>query len=149
MRAMHDSPAGWRSYLDRQHSHVAHALAVCAVECERPCTVLTRHRAEDQKTVEAGCRTALSYVDSSIVRLRHTAPVGHGFGVPSPTEVLAAWQHSRESLARHEPAVLTQDGFPLPGLPSLFSALAGTRVRPDTILADTADALVEALSAAG
>jgi len=149
MRAIRDSPAGWRSYLDRQHSHVAHALAVCAVECERPCTVLTRHRAEDQKTVEAGCRTALSYVDSSIVRLRHTAPVGHGFGVPSPAEVLAAWEHSREALARHEPAVLTQDGFPLPGLPSLFSALAGARERPDTILADTADALVEALSAAG
>ena len=148
-RVEHDSVAGWRGYLDRQHSHVAHALAVCAAECPRPCSVLTRHSAEDQKTLEARCRTALSYADSQIVRLRHTAPVGHGFGVPSPAEVLAAWEHSREALARHEPAVLTQDGFPLPGLPSLFSALAGARVTPDTILADTADALVEALSAAG
>jgi hypothetical protein len=149
MRVEHDSAGGWRSYLDRQHSHVAHALAVCAVECERPCTVLTRHQAEDQKVLEAGCRAALSYVDSPVVRLRHTAPVGHGFGVPSPAEVLTAWEHSREALARYEPAVLTQDGFPLPGLPSLFSALAGARVTPDTILADTADALVEALGGAG
>jgi hypothetical protein len=149
LRVEHDSTGGWRGYLDRQHSHVAHALAVCAVECERPCTVLARHPAEDQKTLEARCRTALSYVDSPIVRLRHTAPVGHGFGVPSPAEVLAAWEHSREALARSEPAVLTQDGFPLPGLPSLFSALAGARVTPDTILADTADALVEALGGAG
>jgi len=149
MRAEHEPPAGWRSYLDRQHSHVARALAVCAVECERPCTVLTRLPAQDRATVEAGCRTALSYVDSPIVRLRHTAPVGHGFGVPSATEVRSAWEHSRKSLGRHCPAVLTGDGFPLPGLPSLFSALAGAQVRPDTILADTADALVEVLSAAG
>jgi hypothetical protein len=149
LRVGHDSSGGWRSYLDRQHSHIAHALAVCAAECARPCTVLTRHGAVDQKVVEAGCRTALSYVDSPIVRLRHTAPVGHGFGVPSPAEVLAAWEHSRETLSRHEPAVLTQDGFPLPGLPSLFTALAGARVTPDTILADTADALVVALSGTG
>jgi hypothetical protein len=149
LRAEHDSPAGWRSYLDRQHSHVSHALAVCAVECDRPCSVYTRHSAEEQKVLENGCRTALSYVDSPIVRLRHTAPVGHGFGVPSPREVLAAWEQTRETLSRHQPAVLTQDGFPLPGLPSLFGALAGARVTPDTILADTAEALVTVLGGAG
>ena len=109
----------------------------------------TRHSADEQKILEIGCRTALSYVDSPIVRLRHTAPVGHGFGVPSPREVLAAWEQTRETLSRHQPAVLTQDGFPLPGLPSLFSALAGSPVTPDTILADTAKALVEALGGAG
>jgi hypothetical protein len=149
LRAEHDSPAGWRSYLDRQHSHVSQALAVCAVECERPCSVYTRHSAEEQKILETGCRIALSYVDSPVVRLRHTAPVGHGFGVPSQREVLAAWEQTRETLSRHQPAVLTQDGFPLPGLPSLFSALAGGPVTPDTILADTAKALVEALGGAG
>jgi hypothetical protein len=137
--------AGWRGYLDRQHSNTSHALAVCAGQCRHPCTVLTRHSAEQRKILAAGCTTALAYIDSPIVRLRHAAPVGHGFGVPSPAEVLEAWERTRASLTRHVPAVLSPDGFPLPGLPSLFSALAGAQVRPDTLVADTATALVGAL----
>jgi hypothetical protein len=49
-------------------------------------------------------------------------------------------------LSRLEAAVLTDDGYPLPGLPSLFSAVAGTLVEPDTLVADTAAALQRALA---
>lgn len=145
LRVASENPVGWRTYLDRQHSNVAHGLAVCAVECERPCTVISRLSKEDERRVADACRLALAYVDSAIVRLRHSAPVGHGFGVPSPTEVLDAWQRSRERLGRLDGAVLVDDGFPLPGLPSLFSAIAGAEIRPGTLLADTADALVTVL----
>lgn len=72
--------------------------------------------------------------------------MGHGFGVPSPAEVSAAWQRSREALARLDRAVLADDGFALPGLPSLFSAVAGRPVRPDTLLADTAETVIVALA---
>lgn len=146
LRVTQEGPAGWRSYLDRQHSNAAHALAVCAVECERPCTVVTRLSKEDERRVAEGCRLALAFVDSPIVRLRHSAPVGHGFGVPAPHEVLDAWRRSRDRLGRLDPSVLADDGFPLPGLPSLFSALAGVPIEPGTLLADTADAVVTALS---
>jgi len=135
----------WRGYLDRQHSAVAHAFAVCAGECRHPCTVLTRHPA-DVAELRRRCRTALAYESAPIVKLRHAAPVGHGFGVPSPAEVLAAWERSRHQLARLEPGVLAEDGYPLPGLPSLFSGVAGKLVTPDTLVADTAAALLRTLS---
>jgi hypothetical protein len=146
LRVGREAPAGWRSYLDRQHSNTAHALAVCAAECQRPCTVVTRLSKEDERRVAEGCRLALAFIDSPLVRLRHSAPVGHGFGVPSPGEVSQAWRHSREQLGRLDRRVLTDDGFPLPGLPALFGALAGTAVRPDTLLADAAAAVVAALT---
>jgi hypothetical protein len=144
LRVAQDQPVGWRSYLDRQHSNTAHALAVCAAECSRPCTVVTRLSKQDEAVVSEGCRLALSLVDSPIVRLRHSAPVGHGFGVPSRDEVRQAWDRSRQSLSRNGPD-LPDDGFPLPGLPGLFGALAGVPMAPDTLLADTASALTTAL----
>jgi len=62
--------------------------------------------------------------------------------------VAAAWQASRESIGRHEgaaTAALAEDGFPLPGLPSLFSAIAAAEIAPDTLLADTAAGVVTLL----
>src|SRR2546421_259215 len=137
VRVAAGSGTAWRGYLDRQHSAVAHALAVCAGECRHPCTVLTRHP-DDVPELRRRCRTALAYESSPIVKLRHAAPVGHGFGVPSTAEVADAWERSRAQLARLEPSVLADDGYPLPGLPSLFSGVAGRLGRPDTLVADTA-----------
>jgi len=145
LHVAHEPPTGWQSYLDRQHSNTAHALAICAAECPHPCSVVTRLSTEDLQRVTAGCRLALAYADSAIVRLRHSAPVGHGFGVPSADEVTEAWRRTREGLARLDRAVLAEDGFPLPGLPGLFSALARRPVAAGTLLADTADAIVAAL----
>jgi hypothetical protein len=88
-------------------------------------------------------RVALAFAQTPLVRLRHAAPVGHGFGVPSADEVLDAWDRSRATLDKnpvgHE--VTAEDGFPLPGLPSLLSAVAGAHVAPATLLADVSDHL--------
>jgi hypothetical protein len=138
-----DGAVGWRNYLDRQHSTVAHALAVCAAECHQVCSVVTRLSSGQANLLAERCRLAGVYADSPIVRLRHAAPVGHGFGVPSPAEVTEAWQRSRHRLGR---AAQIDDGFPLPGLPSLFSALAPAPVQPDTLLGETAGALRLALA---
>ncbi|HEY2947555.1 MAG TPA: hypothetical protein VGJ53_04015 [Micromonosporaceae bacterium] len=146
LRVAQDQQVGWQSYLDRQHSTTARALAVCAAECGRPCTVVTRLSKEDVSTVAEGCRLALAFVDSPIVRLRHSAPVGHGFGVPSPDEVRLAWDRSRRSLSRSG-VDLPDDGFALPGLPSLFGAFAGVPMPPDTLVADTAAAVRATLTA--
>jgi hypothetical protein len=141
LRTARENVLGWQAYLNRQHSTLAHALGTCASGCRTPCAVVTMRTEHDRDELAAACRLAFVYAGSALIRLRHSAPVGHGFGVPSPAEVTAAWAHSRETIARHgEPglAVLAEDGFALPGLPSLFSAIAGTEIRPDTLLADTA-----------
>jgi hypothetical protein len=52
--------AGWQSYLDRQHSIVAHALAICAASCRRRCTVYTRLSPQERATVTAGSRIAVA-----------------------------------------------------------------------------------------
>lgn len=143
-----ENGAGWRSYLDRQHSNVAHAFAVCAALCRRPCSVYTRLSEEQAATVTQAGKLALALNDSAVVRLRHSAPVGHGFGVPSPSELLEAWGRTRESLARLEPSVAKDDGFPLPGFTAMVSAIAGEPMSAGTLLADTAASITGLLRAA-
>ncbi len=146
LRVSSEPDTGWQSYLDRQHSIVAAALGICAAECRYRCTAISRHTDAKQKMLAAGCRTAADFTGSTLIQLRHSAPVGHGFGVPSPREVLAAWVHTRGVLARLRPEVLADDGYPLPGLPSLVSALAGVPIRPDTLIRETMTELRAALA---
>ncbi len=140
-----ENATGWRSYLDRQHSNVSHAFAVCAAGCRRPCSVYTRLSPAHAQAVTYGSKLALALNDSAIVRLRHSAPVGHGFGVPSEAEVLEAWGRTRESLARIEPAIDDDDGYPLPGFSALVTGLAGEPMAASTLLADTASAITALL----
>lgn len=148
LRVGGEPPAGWQSYLDRQHSAVAHALGVCATDCPHPCSVLASRPVADRVMLHDACRLAVAYSQCALVRLRHAAPVGHGFGVPSPHEVAEAWQRSRGGFAKRG-VDLPDDGYPLPGLPSLFSAIAGVELRPDTLLADTAAEINAQLDPAG
>ncbi|GIH10452.1 hypothetical protein Rhe02_85190 [Rhizocola hellebori] len=143
-----ENATGWRSYLDRQHSNVSRALAVCAAACRQPCTVYTRLSQPQAESVTHGSKLALALNDSAILRLRHSAPVGHGFGVPSPAEVLQAWDHTRESLARIEPAIEQDDGYPLPGFATFVSTLAGQPMKAATLLADTSESITAVLRAA-
>jgi hypothetical protein len=148
LRTYRENALGWRNYLNRQHSTVAHALATCAGLCRAPCTVVTTRSDAARAALSEECILAIGFAGCALIKLRHTAPVGHGFGVPSPAEVTEAWTHSRETLSHRGTlgaAVLTEDDFVLPGLPSLFSAIAGAEIRPDTLLADTAREVVALL----
>jgi hypothetical protein len=146
LRVAGEQDSGWRVYLDRQHSIVSRALGTCASECQTRCRVIASRSPVDQGWLAARCRVAAELQRSAIVRLRHSAPVGHGLGVPSPDEVAEAWLHTRATLGAREPSVLIDDAFPLPGLPSLLTTLAGMPILPSTIIADTAAALRHALA---
>lgn len=146
LRVAREPGPGWRAYLDRQHSHVAHALGVCAADCRDRCTVMTRLPADTATALAVRCELALATSDSALVRLRHAAPVGHGFGVPSPDEVRQAWLRTIESLSHHG-LDLAGAAFPAPGLALLYSEIAGTELAPDTLVADTSAAVVALLDA--
>ena len=152
LRVAADPAPAWRSYLDRQHSVVARALLGCATDCANPCAVVTDRDPAARPRLTDACRAADAYRGCALVRMRHEALVGHGLGAPSRDEVAQAWDRSRRAIARHGPVaatVLTDDAYPLPGLPSLLSAIADARLQPDTLLADTQTALVNRLDPAG
>ncbi|TDC52083.1 hypothetical protein E1281_19545 [Actinomadura sp. KC345] len=140
LRVAKEPPPGWRAYLDRQHSQVASALGDCAARCRTPCTVMSRLDDLVRADLTDRCKLAGDFTDGALVKLRHAAPVGHGFGVPSPEEVQAAWTRARTSLSRHplghKALSGTDDAYPLPGLPALFSAIAAADLHPDTLLHD-------------
>ncbi|MEV6982208.1 hypothetical protein AB0M95_13240 [Sphaerisporangium sp. NPDC051017] len=147
LRVAHEPPEGWRAYFDRQHSQLAGAFATCVARCRNPCTAMDWVPEGERESLALRCKVALTFADTPLVRLRHAAPVGHGFGVPSPEEVLDAWARSRAHLDKNGVGhrATRDDGFPLPGLPSLFGAVAGTPIRPATLLADVAGELVRLL----
>ncbi|MFF5210694.1 hypothetical protein [Streptosporangium sp. NPDC000396] len=147
LRVSGEPAEGWRAYFDRQHSQVAGALATCVATCRNPCTAMDWVERDRREDLALRARVALTFADTPLVRLRHAAPVGHGFGVPSPEEVLEAWERSRLVLAKNEVgnAAGEDDGFPLPGLPSLVSAVAAAPVVPSTLLTDITTHLVKLL----
>jgi len=148
LRVAGEPGPGWRNYLDRQHSTLASALCTCAVSCRTPCDVVTRLSPDVQSDLSARCRVAYEFKEGALVRLRHAAPVGHGFGVPNPEEVSDAWARTRTSLSRLPLGRRVSGdvaGYPLPGLPEVFSAAAGREIVPDTLLRDVADQLVSIL----
>ncbi|MEU8203169.1 hypothetical protein [Streptosporangium sp. NPDC049046] len=147
LRVAGEPPEGWRAYFDRQHSQVAGALATCVADCRNPCTAMNWVDPDLREDLALRSQVALAFAETPLVRLRHAAPVGHGFGVPSPEEVIEAWERSRTTLAKNGVGgeASSDDGFPLPGLPSLFSAVAGAALKPSTLLEDTSAHLVRLL----
>jgi hypothetical protein len=150
LRVAGEPGPGWRAYLDRQHSNLADALGVCAAECRTPCSVMTRLAPSERASLTVRCKLALEFTDAALVRLRHAAPVGHGFGVPSPDEVRDAWSRTRSSLAHQDLGRLAlekaeDDPYPLPGLAAVFSAVADVPIAPDTLLFDVAEHVAQVL----
>ena len=161
----------WGRYLDRDHSRVASALMTCGLlvtegrprplrACIGKCPMW---RALPGDRDDLGDRLVLAgqLVESPIVALRHSAPVGHAFGVPSPKELAAAWAQTVDTLtspwagsrrnpltaeALREP-VRTPSGEdvvePLPGLSVVISAVAGRAIAPYGIFAEV-DGLIRA-----
>ncbi|MCG5216288.1 hypothetical protein [Streptosporangium sp. KLBMP 9127] len=148
LRVATEPAEGWRAYFDRQHSQVAGAFATCVATCRNPCTAMDWVAPADREPLALRAKVALAFADTPLVRLRHAAPVGHGFGVPSPEEVLSAWERSRAVLDKNAVgrAATRDDGFPIRGLSALFSAVAGAVVEPATLLDDIADHLVARMS---
>jgi hypothetical protein len=164
-RALHacsGDVAGYTTYLDRFHSRLGDAFGVCALNldvvapgdrpdvgepCPNPCSFVTGLGLEHRRNLDARVRLALLYIDSPIVALRHHAPVGHFFGVPSVAEISAAWMLTWEKVSAPWPdganplldAGLTSEApqqEPLPGLSALVSAVAGRPVGPGRLLRD-------------
>ena len=165
--------AGYTAYLDRFHSRQGAALAICAMHhratdvgerpdvgdtCPNPCAWAQRGPREQQRDLDARVRLAIIYGNSPIVALRHHAPVGHFFGVPSTSEISAAWVATWAKLTAPWPdggnPLVSADATPgrpdaaeaLPGLSALVSAVAGRTIGPGRLLRGIGSAIGETLS---
>jgi len=165
--------AGYTAYLDRFHSRQGDALAVCAVNgatvgpgerpdvgdwCPNPCSFVADLDLERRRNLDARVRLAKLYVESPLVALRHHAPVGHFFGVPSTAEISQGWLRTWEMLSAPWPdgcnpllvqpvseAVAAREA--LPGMAALVSAVAGRPLGPGRLLREIGDDVARALQA--
>lgn len=146
LRVAGEPAEGWRAYFDRQHSQVAGALATCVADCRNPCTAMDWVEPDRRDDLALRSRVALAFAETPLVRLRHAAG-GPRVRRALPEEVTEAWERSRPVLAKNGVGgeASDDDGFPLPGLPALFSAVAGAPVKPSTLLADISTYLVRLL----
>ncbi len=153
--------AGYTAYLDRFHSRLGPTLAVCAMNhptvgagerpdvgdtCPTPCEWAVRNSYAERKDLDARVRLSLLYRDSAIVALRHHAPVGHFFGVPSVGEISDAWLRTWERIAQewpdesnpllHMPWDVSAVDEALPGMSALVSAVAGQPVTAGHVIRD-------------
>ncbi|WP_375431395.1 hypothetical protein [uncultured Friedmanniella sp.] len=170
LNACSGDTAGYTAYLDRFHSRQGDALAVCAVNgatvgagqrpdvgdwCPTPCRFVTDLPLEQRRDLDARVRLARLYVESPVVALRHHAPVGHFFGVPSTAEISAAWLQTWHKLSAPWPdganPLLGQTldraaaSEALPGMAALVSAVAGQPMGPGRVLRDIGDDVARAL----
>lgn len=157
----------WREYLDRDHSRVATGLHTCGLTegdgrprslraCATKCAVWEALPG-DKADLADRLAIAGQFVESPLIALRHAAPVGHGFGVPSAKEIDRAWdktwrelstkwsgrQNPLEARARKTGA---DAGEPLPGLSAMVSAIAGRQIAPSTLFREVDALLLAALS---
>lgn len=164
---------GYISYLDKFHSRLGEALAQCAMNhktvgagerpdvgptCPRPCNwVLGWGDLDARRGLDARLRLALIFVESPVISLRHHAPVGHFFGVPSVAEISDGWVRTWERLSQdwndgsnplHGQLAGAADDSALPGLGLLMSTIADREVRTGDLLRRIGTDLVKRLDAA-
>jgi hypothetical protein len=109
-----------------------------------------------RRDLDARVRLALLYRDSPVVALRHNAPVGHFFGVPSTAEISEAWLRTWARVSEpwpdgSNPLASAGGGAPepgeaLPGMSALVSAVAGRTVGPGTLIRDIGADIAAALA---
>jgi hypothetical protein len=175
-RALHacagDVP-GYTTYLDRFHSRLGEAFGVCGLNFDvvgrgerpdvgepwpNPCAFVTGLGRDRRRDLDARIRLAMLYIDSPIVALRHHAPVGHFFGVPSVAEISEAWLSTWEKVSAPWPdganpvatpalPARTPEGEALPGLAALVSAVAGRSIGAGRLLRDIGHDVARALDA--
>ncbi len=163
--------AGFTAYLDRFHSRQGSALAVCAMNhttvaagqrpdvgetCPNPCGWAIRGTLDERRDLDARVRLALIYQGSALVALRHHAPVGHFFGVPSSHEIEEAWAATWARLTSPWPdgsnplteARGSSSTEALPGMGALVSAVAGSTVAAGRLIRDIGVGIEAALGVA-
>ncbi len=162
LNAARGDQSGFTSYLDKFHSRLGDTLAVCAMNhqtieagdrpdvgptCAHPCGWVLQGSLAQRRALDARLRLALIYLASPLVALRHHAPVGHFFGVPSMQEISQGWLTTWQKLTAPWPdgsnpllaalkrgGELTEPGEALPGLSLLVSVVADREVRPSRVL---------------
>ena len=147
----YDSQKNWSIYFRDNHSRVAASLSICA-SVPNPMS---------QESGQRTCRTACAIrkgnkdlawamvlvrrlKDSSLLTLRHDAPVGHFFSVPQEPEILASWETTWQGLiadrdeapeAQNPLRGITRTGA-LAGFPELLGIVAGLdgAMRPSNLV---------------
>lgn len=135
-----DSAKNWSIYLRDNHSRVAASLSICAGvpnpisevsgqrTCRTPCSIRKGNRDLAWAMV-----LVRRLKDSSLLTLRHDAPVGHFFSVPQEPEILASWETTWQGLiADRDEAPADQNPLrsvtrtgALAGFPELLGIVAG------------------------
>lgn len=170
LNACNGDVAGYTAYLDRFHSRLGPTLAVCAMNhatisagerpdvgdtCPEPCKWALRGTMAQRKDLDGRVRLALTYRDSAIVALRHHAPVGHFFGVPSVGEISEAWLRTWDRVSQewpdgsnpliHADWKVSAVDEALPGMSALVSAVAGQPVSAGTLIQDIGNDVADAV----
>ena len=134
------SQKNWRIYLRDSHSRAAASLSICASVPNPASDVCGQRTCRTPCAIRKG-NTELAWAmvltrrlkDSSLLTLRHDAPVGHFFSVPQEPEILASWETTWQGLIadRYE-APQTQNPLrkvtrtgALAGFPELLGVVAG------------------------
>ena len=141
----------WSIYLRDSHSRVAASLSICASvpkpssevsgqrTCRTPCAI--RKGNSDLAWAMVLVRRLK---ESSLLTLRHDAPVGHFFSVPQEPEILASWECTWQGLIADRDEApekqnplrnVTRTGA-LAGFPELLGVVAGLSgaMRPSNLV---------------
>lgn len=171
LHATEGGEAGFTAYLDGFHSRLGDALGICAMNhqtvspgerpdvgdmCPNPCDFAAKRPLAQRRDLDARVRLARIFVDSPLLALRHHAPVGHFFGVPSVEELDEAWPSTWAKLTHQwpdgtnpllDPALVAgpAEVEALPGLAALVSAVAGRPMGPGRVLHAIREDIVRAL----
>lgn len=134
------SQKNWSIYLRDSHSRVAASLSICASvpnpssqvsgqrTCRTPCAIR-----KGNKDLAWAMVLVRRLKESSLLTLRHDAPVGHFFSVPQEPEILAVWESTWQGLIADRDEApesqnplrnLTRTGA-LAGFPELLGVVAG------------------------
>ena len=135
-----DSQKNWSIYLRDSHSRVASSLSICASvpnptsevsgqrTCRTPCAIR-----KGNKDLAWAMVLVRRLRESSLLTLRHDAPVGHFFSVPQEPEILASWESTWQGLIadrdeapeRQNPLRNVTRTGALAGFPELLGVVAG------------------------
>jgi hypothetical protein len=135
-----DSQRHWNIYLRDNHSRVAASLSICAGVPNPASDVSGQRTCRTPCSIRKG-NTDLAWAmvlvrrlkESSLLTLRHDAPVGHFFSVPQEPEILESWETTWQGLtADRDEAPQAQNPLrnvvrtgALAGLPELLGVVAG------------------------